>query len=147
VAITRIDAVLMRARLLLSLATVASGGERRRLLSQCRRLRRRLQREARADAKAHARVLAAAELAVATGDAGRRSGDERREISSALEHAAAAYDQLGMTLWAEYARCRRAEIAGAHAARDTARRVLSTRAIRVPDRWLAVWTPGIWTGP
>lgn len=145
VAITRIDALALRARILLSLATAAAGGERRRLLRQCRRLRRRLQRESRTDAKAHARMLWAGELTVATGDADQQSAGERRKIVDALEAAAAAYESMGMTLWAEYARCRLAEAAGDQAARADALRALSARGIRVPDRWLAVWAPGIWT--
>lgn len=145
VAITRIDAVAMRARALLSLAMVAAGRERRRLLSECSRLRRRLQRETRADAKAHALMLNAAELTIAMSDAGHRSTDERGAISGALDDAAAAYDTLGMTLWSAYARCRRAELVGDQAARASAQRAIAARGIHVPDRWLAVWAPGIWT--
>ncbi|HEY2900489.1 MAG TPA: protein kinase [Polyangia bacterium] len=135
--IMRIDALALRARVALALAS-ADPTAAERWLAESMRDRRALAKERRPDTPAHACLL----------QAGQEIGRvPRAETERSLNDAIAIYDKGGMALWSHYARHRKGQVIGGdegHALCDDAAAAMRAEGIADPLRWLAVVAPGRW---
>ncbi len=133
VPISRIDALLLRARTSLGLA---AQDRRRRppLLASVRRDARALARESRADAAALAALLEAGVAAI--------DGAESTAVDG-LARATARFDACDMALQADHARYWHATLAGDRDRLRSAADRIALRGVSPIAPWLAVQTPGL----
>jgi hypothetical protein len=137
VPIMRIDALALRARVALALAS-ADPIAADRWLAASTRDRRALAKERRPDTPAHACLLQAGQEIGRVG---------RTKTLRSLGDAIAIYNQGGMALWSHYACHRKGQVIGDTEGRvlcDDAATAMRAEGIADPLRWLAVVAPGRW---
>ncbi|HVK69289.1 MAG TPA: AAA family ATPase [Polyangium sp.] len=134
---SRIDMLFLRARTAIALAAEAPPRLRARLAREAERIASRLEREIRADAPPSAALLRAAVAQI------RGQGDEALAY---LDAAIRGFDGAEMVLHAACARRRKGELSGGEAGGAlvaVADTVMTQRGVRRPDRWAAIFAPGL----
>ncbi|MDI1482738.1 serine/threonine-protein kinase [Polyangium sp. y55x31] len=135
---SRIDMLFLRARTALAIAADAPPRRRAQLAREAERIASRLEHEIRADAAPSAALLRAA--------AARLHGREDEALAQ-LDVAIRGFDEAEMALHAACARRRKGELSGGDSGRAlvaVADTVMEQRGVRRPDRWAAIFAPGLW---
>ncbi|MDI1446330.1 serine/threonine-protein kinase [Polyangium sp. 6x1] len=134
---SRIDMLFLRARTAIAIATQALPRRRARLAREAERIASRLECEIRADAAPSAALLRAA--------VARLRGQEDEALTY-LDAAIRGFDEAEMALHAACARRRKGELSGGESGRAlvaVADTVMEQRGVRRPDRWAAIFAPGL----